>query len=179
MKIERPISTLFYPCPAVLVTCIDEKGSPNIITLAWAGVSCSDPPTIGIGIRPNRHSHRLIEKSGEFVVNIPTLDIVNETIYCGRVSGMDHDKFAETKLTPEPSRRVKAPLIKECPVNLECVLQKTVKVGSHDLFLGEVVAVHVDQDVLDEKGRIDYAKAKPFVYNQGEYWSLGKKIEVS
>lgn len=178
MKIERPVSTLFYPCPAVLVTCVDEKGNPNIITLAWAGVCCSEPPTIAVGIRQGRHSYALIEKSGEFVVNMPTLDIVKQTDYCGGVSGKDHDKFADTRLTPEPGKKVKAPLIKECPVNLECVVKEKVKVGSHDLFLGEVVAVHVEKSLLDENGHINIAKAKPFVYNQGEYWSLGKKLEV-
>ena len=163
----------------VLVTSVDEKGTPNIVTLAWAGVVCSDPPTIGLGIRPNRHSHGLIEQSKEFVVNIPSLSILKETDYCGRVSGRDHNKFEETKLTPEPASKVKAPLIKECPVNLECVLEQTVKVGSHDLFLGRVVAVHVEQALLDANGHIDYAKAQPFVYNQGEYWNLGKKMEVA
>lgn len=177
MKIERRPSTLFYPCPVVLVTCVDEKGNPNIITLAWVGVACSDPPTISIGVRPRRHSHKLIEETGEFVVNIPTVDILRETNYCGQVSGRDHDKFAETKLTPEPAKQVKPPLIKECPVNLECTLQKIVKIGSHDLFLGQVVAVHVEQTILDEKGRLDYSKARPFVYNQGEYWSLKQRLE--
>lgn len=179
MKIEKRPSTLFYPCPVALVTCVDEEDNPNIITLAWVGITCSDPPTIGIGIRPQRYSYRLIEKTREFVVNIPTLDILKETNYCGRVSGRDHNKFAETKLTPEPSKEVKPPLIKECPVNLECTLQKIVKVGSHDLFLGRIVAIHVDQNILDKNGRIDYSKAQPFVYNQGEYWSLGRRIEAS
>ena len=163
----------------VLVTSVDEKGTPNIVTLAWAGVVCSDPPTIGLGIRPNRHSYGLIEQSKEFVVNIPSLSILNETNYCGRVSGRDHNKFEETKLTPEPASKVKAPLIKECPINLECVLQQIVKVGSHDLFLGRVIAVHVEQTMIDVNGRIDYSKARPFVYNQGEYWKLGKKMELS
>ena len=178
MKVKKPLSILFYPCPAVLVTCLDEGGSSNIITLAWAGVACSDPPTIGVGIRPSRHSYKLLESSGEFAANIPTLDIVKETNHCGQVSGKDHNKFAETKLTPEKATKVKAPLIKECPVNLECTLQKIVKIGSHDLFLGQVIAVHVEQDVLNESGRIDYSKAKPFVYNQGEYYAVNGKLTI-
>ncbi len=175
MKIERNPSELLYPCPVVLVTCVD-KGKPNIIPLAWVGVACSDPPTISIAIRPSRHSYTLIMEAKEFVVNVPTVDILRETDYCGEVSGSDHDKFAETKLTPESAMHVKPPLIKECPVNLECTLQDVVKLGSHDLFLGQVVAVHVDQAILDENGRIDYAKARPFVYNHGEYWSLGNVV---
>jgi flavin reductase (DIM6/NTAB) family NADH-FMN oxidoreductase RutF len=179
MKIDKAPSTLFYPCPAVLVTSVNWEGRPNIITLAWAGVACSDPPTISLGIRPSRYSYGLIEQSREFVVNLPTLSILKETDYCGRVSGRDHDKFAETKLTAEPSTKVRAPLIKECPVNLECTLQQIVKLGSHDLFLGRVVAVHVEKTMLDANGRIDYSKAQPFVYNQEKYWKLGRKMEVA
>jgi len=178
MKVERSPSMFFYPCPVVLVTSADEKSEPNIVTLAWVGVACSDPPTISIAIRPSRHSYGLIERSKEFVVNIPTVDILKQTEYCGRVSGRDHKKFAETGLTPEPASKVKAPLIKECPVNLECSLQQIVKLGSHGLFLGQIAAIHVEQEMLDPNGRIDYAKAQPFVYNQGEYWNLRKKMEV-
>jgi len=176
VKVERKPSELLYPCPVTLVTCVDKKGKPNIIPLAWVGVACSDPPIIGIAIRPQRYSFGLIQDTREFVVNIPTVDILRETDYCGEVSGRDHDKFAETKLSPEPARRVKPPLIKECPVNLECVLQQVLDLGAHHLFLGQVVAVHVDKAILDEKERIDYAKARPFVYNHDEYWSLGKMI---
>jgi len=176
MKVEWKASELLYPCPVVLVTCVDQGGKANVIPLAWVGVACSDPPTIGIAIRPQRYSYGLIQETKEFVVNIPTADILYETDYCGEVSGRDHDKFAETGLTPEPATHVKPPLIRECPVNLECTLQQVIKLGVHDLFLGQVVAVHADQAILDEKGRIDYAKAKPFVYNHGEYWSLEKII---
>ena len=176
MKVERRPSALLYPCPVVLVTCVDEEGRPNIIPLAWVGIACSEPPTIGVAIRPQRHSYGLIKETGEFVVNIPTADILRETDYCGEVSGRDHDKFAETGLTPEPARRVGPPLIEECPVNLECTLRRIVKLGVHDLFLGRVVAVHVDQAILDEGGRVDYAKARPLVFNHGEYWSLGEMV---
>ena len=167
-----------FPCPVVLVTCVDSDGKPNIITLAWAGVVCSDPPVLGLGIRPHRHSYGLIEDAGEFVVNIPTTEILEETDFCGMVSGRDVDKFSETGLTAEPAKEVKPPLIRECPVNIECVLKKKIPLGVHHLFLGEVVRVHVDQDVLDKNGRIDFTKVSPFVYNQGEYWSLYQKIGV-
>lgn len=176
MKVKKSPWTALFPCPVVLVTCVDSKRKPNIITLAWVGTACSDPPILGLGIRPSRYSHELIEGSEEFVVNIPTRDILKETDFCGMVSGRDVDKFSQTGLTPEPAERVKPPLIKECPVNIECVVRKKIPLGVHHLILGEIVCVHVDQDILNEKGRIDFNEASPFVYNQGEYWSLNRKI---
>ncbi len=176
MKVKKRPWAALFPCPVVLVTCIDSNGKPNIITLAWVGVACSDPPMISLGIRPQRHSFKLINDSKEFVVNIPTKEILKESDFCGVVSGSDTDKFASTKLTAEPAEKVKPPLIQECPVNIECVLKKKIPLGVHHLFIGEIVSVHVDQDILNENGRIDFTKISPFVYNQGEYWSLDKKI---
>ena len=175
-KVKKNPWTALFPCPVVLVTCVDPNGKPNMITLAWAGVVCSDPPMLGLGIRPHRYSYGLIEASREFVVNIPTVEILKETDFCGVVSGKDVDKFSETGLTTEAAEKVKPPLIRECPVNIECIVKEKIPLGAHHLFLGEVVSVHVDQDVLDEKGRIDFSKVSPFVYNQGEYWSLHRKI---
>lgn len=176
MKIKKKPYTALFPCPVVLTTCIDPKGTPNIITLAWAGTVCSEPPTVGLGIRPSRYSHKLIKDAKEFVVNIPPAKIIKETDYCGVTSGKDVDKFSETNLTPEPADKVQAPLIRECPLNMECVLKDVIPLGAHDLFLGEIIQVHVDEDVLDAKGHIDFKKADPFVYNIGEYWKLNKKI---
>jgi len=176
MKIRKKPFTALFPCPVVLVTCVDTAGEPNIITLAWAGTVCSEPPMVGLGIRPTRHSHKLIENSKEFVVNIPPAKILNETDYCGVTSGKDLDKFSKTGLTPEQADKVKAPLIRECPVNMECILKNRIPLGAHDLFLGEIVQVHIDQNILDEKGNINFTKAGPFVYNVGEYWSIHKKI---
>lgn len=176
MKVKKKPWSALFPCPVVLVTCIDAEGKPNIITLAWAGTVCSDPPTIGLGIRPHRHSYGLIDGSGEFVVNIPTKDILQETDFCGMVSGKDVDKFSATGLVPTPAERVEPPLIRECPVNLECILRKKIPLGVHHLFLGEIVAVHVDQNILDEEGEIDFSKVSPFVYNNGEYWDLHQRI---
>ena len=172
---KNPWAALF-PCPVVLVTCVDSDGRPNIITLAWAGTICSDPPTLGLGIRPQRHSYELIDRTGEFVVNIPTVDILKETDFCGMASGRDVDKFSEVGLTQEPAEKVKPPLIRECPVNIECILKKKIPIGAHHLFLGEIVSVHVDKNVLNEKGRLDFSRIAPFVYNQGEYWELHRKI---
>jgi flavin reductase (DIM6/NTAB) family NADH-FMN oxidoreductase RutF len=178
MKVKKTPWTALFPCPVVLVTCTDPKDKPNIITLAWAGTVCSNPPTIGLGIRPHRYSYELIEGSGEFVVNIPTKEILKETDFCGMVSGKDVDKFSATGFTPEPAEKVKPPLIQECPVNIECILKKKIPLGAHHLFLGEIISVHVDENILDEKKKVDFSKVTPFVYNQGEYWDLHQKIGI-
>ena len=178
MKITKNPYTALYPCPVVLVTCVGSDGKPNIITLAWVGTLCSDPPTLGLGIRPQRYSYGLIEESGEFVVNIPTAEILEETDFCGIVSGKEVDKFSESGLSLEPAEKVKPPLIRECPVNIECVVREKVTLGSHCLFLGEIVLVHVDQAIMNEEGGIDFRKAAPFVYNRREYWTLHQKIGV-
>jgi flavin reductase (DIM6/NTAB) family NADH-FMN oxidoreductase RutF len=178
MKVLKNPWAALFPCPVVLVTCVDMDGKPNIITLAWAGVICSEPPILGVGIRPYRHSYGIIDASREFVVNIPTVNILKETDLCGMISGKDVDKFSETGFTAEPAEKVKPPLIRECPVNIECIVKIKIPLGVHHLFLGEVVCVHVDQDILDENGRIDFSKLSPFVFNQGEYWSLRQKIGV-
>ena len=170
----RPLTTLF-PVPTVMVTCGDDK--PNIITIAWAGILCSDPPTLGVSIRPNRHSYGLILASREYVVNIPSVKLLKIADYCGVVSGKDVDKFAATGLTPLPASVVKAPLIAECPVNIECKVPSVVTLGSHDLFIGQVVAAHADEEVLDASGQIDVAKAQPFTYAHQEYWSLNERLE--
>ncbi|MHA2407583.1 MAG: flavin reductase family protein [Candidatus Ranarchaeia archaeon] len=176
VKMEEP-SALLYPTPVVLLTCINSNKEANIITLAWVGVAASDPPMIGVGIRPSRYSHELISETKEFVINIPTEELLQESDWIGRVSGRNHDKFSEAKLTPEPASIVQSPLIKECPVNLECKLYQVVPCGSHDLFLGEVVATHIEKDVLDSDKRVDFYQANPFVFNRGEYWSLGKMLK--
>lgn len=176
-KSLKPTSALLVT-PVALVTCQDEEGKSNIITLAWVGVANSDPPMISIAIRPQRHSYGIVKKTGEFVVNLPPAGIVKETDVCGVVSGSKLDKFAATRLTPIKAEQVKAPLIKECPVNFECRVKTVVPLGSHDLFLGEVVAAHMDTEIQDEKGRMDVDKANLFVFCAGatEYWSLREKI---
>lgn len=176
MKTKKNPWTALFPCPVVLVTCLDNDGNPNIITLAWVGTVCSEPPIIAVGIRPTRYSHGLIKSNKEFVVNIPTTKILRESDYCGVSSGKNIEKFTETKLTKQKAENVKSPLIKECPVNIECKLKEVIPLGAHDLFLGEIVQVHVDNEIMDEKGNIDFKKADPFVFNQGEYWSINKKL---
>jgi flavin reductase (DIM6/NTAB) family NADH-FMN oxidoreductase RutF len=174
-KISKSPHPYLYPVPVVLVTCGSEK--PNIITIAWAGTVCSDPPTISIAVRPDRYSYSLIEQEGEFVVNIPGEDLLAVADICGHVSGRDVDKFATNGLTPEPASEVKTPLIAECPVNMECKVVQKVSLGVHNAFLGEIVAVHVDERVLDKKGhRVDYDKARPFALASAEYRALGETI---
>jgi flavin reductase (DIM6/NTAB) family NADH-FMN oxidoreductase RutF len=164
--------------PVVLVSCQEEGSKPNIITIAWVGVANSEPPMISVAIRPARHSYGIIKKTGEFVTNLPTTAILKEMDFCGVASGNKVDKFLTARLTPLPAEKVKAPLIKECPVNLECRVKQVLPLGSHDLFLGEVVAAHVDTEIQDEKGRFDVAKAGLFAFSPAarEYWSLKEKI---
>jgi flavin reductase (DIM6/NTAB) family NADH-FMN oxidoreductase RutF len=174
-KVTKKPSTYLYPVPVVLVTCGAEK--PNIITLAWVSTVCSDPPMMSIAVRPSRFSHQLIEETGEFVVNIPGEERLEVTDHCGQVSGREVDKFTEFGLTPQPAAEVKAPLIAECHVNMECKVVQKLELGAHDLFLGEIVAVHVNEEVLDEKGRrVDYDKAKPFVLTSAEYRGLTQPL---
>ncbi|MGB7061040.1 MAG: flavin reductase family protein [Candidatus Zixiibacteriota bacterium] len=169
--------TILFPLPAVMVSCQKrgETEKPNIITLSWVGVLCSEPPMLGIGVRKNRFSYDLICRSKAFVVNVPKGDLLNATDFCGTHSGKDVDKFAEAKLTPVACAKTGAPLIKECPVNLECELKEMVELGSHTLFIGQIVATHIDSEYLDEKGRPDVEKMKLFCYCPGahQYRAIG------
>lgn len=177
LKLEIPPSEALYPVPVVLVSCTDKnRAKSNIITIAWCGVVCSNPPLLSISIRPSRYSYRLIKESGDFVINIPSKDLIKKTDFCGVRSGADIDKFVSVPFTMALAKKVKAPLIEECPLNIECVLKNIIKLGSHDMFIGEVVQVHADTDILNTDGNINFEKAAPFVYNHGEYWDLGKKI---
>jgi len=170
MKIVKAPSTALYPVPVVLVSCGSDR--PNLITLAWAGTVCSDPPSIAIAIRPSRHSHDLIVESGEFVVNLPRASQVGLVDYCGQVSGRDVDKWAACELTPLPGTQVHTPVVAECPVSMECRVVHRLTLGTHDLFIGQVLAVQVDEALLGETGRPDYARAEPLAYVGGEYWGL-------
>lgn len=167
--------TVLYPLPAVLVTCGDLGGEKNAITLAWVGTAASEPPCIVIGVRPTRFSYGLIQRYGDFVVNLPRADQVSVLEYCGTVSGRTEDKFAKAGLTPVRGESVRAPLVEEFPVNIECKVKDRIPLGSHDLFIGEVVSVHADSSVLTE-GSIDPAKMDPVAYFRGNYFRLGEMI---
>ena len=175
-KISFKPGNMLYPLPAVMVSVADKAGRSNLIPGAGAGTVCTNPPMVGISVRPSRYSHHMIAETGEFVINLTTEELAFATDYCGVRSGRDTDKWKEAKLTPVKSDLVKAPCIAESPVNIECRVVKTEQMGSHDLFLAEVVAVHVDDRYMDEKGSFHLENAKPIVYSHGEYYDLGKRI---
>ncbi|MDD4168970.1 MAG: flavin reductase family protein [Desulfotomaculaceae bacterium] len=176
-KITKEPSTALFPVPTVLVTSCLEESSPNIVTIAWTGIMNSVPPVVYIGLRPEgRHSYRLIKDSGEYVINIPTAGQAKLVDYCGTVSGSKVNKFKETGLTPVPASHVKAPLIAECPVNLECKVRQVFSLGSHDVFIADVLAVHYNEDMLDEKGHPDMDKIKPYGYCGNEYRLMADKL---
>ena len=176
-KIPLSNREALYPVPCVLVSCRDgETGRRNIITVAWCGVASSKPPILYVSIRPSRLSHAMIKKSRDFVINVPTLELLKEVDLCGTVSGSKVDKFDSFGLHEEAPAVVGSPLIKECPVNIECRLKEIVSLGSHDMFLGEVVRVHAESGLLNKDNTIDYGKARPIIYNQGEYWGLENRL---
>lgn len=177
-KILKP-QTLLIPLPAVMVSCQLEGARPNIITISWIGIVCSEPPMLSIAIRKSRFSHEIISKSGEFVVNLTAENLLRETDFCGKYSGSKVDKFKELNLTPVAGTAVKAPLIKESPINLECRVKSILELGSHDLFIADIVATHADEKYLNKNGSPDIEKLKPLIYctKTHEYWGgLSKKL---
>ena len=167
---------MLYPLPVVLVSAADEEGNTNVLTVAWAGTVCSDPPMVSVSIRPERYSYRMIKETGEFVINLTTEELAYAADYCGVVSGRNADKFKNMHLTPVKGDVVKAPLIKESPVNIECIVKDIKSLGSHDMFIAQVAAVHVDEKYMDTKNKFHLEDAHPIVYSHGIYMSLGKKI---
>ena len=175
-KISMKPSLLLTPVPAVFVSVCSEGGANNILTIAWTGVICSNPPMVSISVRPTRHSYNMLIETGEFVINIPTSNQVRQLDYCGVVSGSEVDKFSACKFTLAKGRKVKAPLIAECPVNLECKILKRDELGSHTMFLAEIVDVHVSKALISEKGRLALEKAKLICYVHGHYYAVGKRL---
>jgi flavin reductase (DIM6/NTAB) family NADH-FMN oxidoreductase RutF len=163
------------PTPVVLVGSAHRSLGRNVLTIAWTGVDCSDPPVVHVSIRPSRHSHRMIKESGCFTVNVPTRDLLRQVDLCGVVSGREGDKFARAGLTPLDGSVVEAPVVAECPVNFECRLLQVVPLGVHDMFIGEIVARRADAAVVSD-GRVDFSKLSLVVYVGGEYWSVGERI---
>jgi len=151
-------SRLLHPKLTVLLTCADKEGAANIITLAWTMPVSINPPLLVVSISPKRHSYKLIKETKEFVVNIPTMKLVKETLFCGRKSGKEFDKFKETKLTPLPAKTVKAPIIKECKAHLECKLYKQIPAGDHTLFVGEILAAYADEKAFTNKYNLQKTK---------------------
>ena len=171
----RP-GNMLYPLPAVMVSVADREGKSNILTVAWAGTVCSNPPMVSISVRPERYSYHMIEETGEFVINLTTRKLTYATDFCGVKSGRDVDKFKEMNLTPVPAKMVKAPLIGESPVCLECKVKQTLPLGSHTRFVAEVVSVSIDEAYLDSENRFHLEWADPIVYSHGIYYDLGKAL---
>ena len=165
-----------YPVPAVMVSCARPGEKPNIITVAWAGTVCSSPAMLSISVRPERYSYDIIKETGSFVVNLVNRDLVYATDYCGVKSGRDVDKFQEMKLTPLPSQHVEAPGIVESPVNLECRVTQIIPLGTHSMFLAEIVGVTVDEKYMDDKGKFRLNETGLVSYSHGEYFELGRKL---
>ena len=168
-------STLLNPEPPVLVSCGSPE-KPNLITVGWCGTICTQPPMLSISVRPERYSHGLIRQSGVFVVNLPTEPLTRAVDWCGVKSGREVDKFAAMGLHAAPAAQVDTVLLEESPVNLECRVTQVIPLGSHDLFLAEVVAVDVDEALLDETGKLCLERARLIVYSHGEYLALGRRL---
>ncbi len=169
--------TLVYPLPAVLVSCGATPEERNLLTVAWTGTVCTDPPMCYISVRPERHSYGIIRRTGEFVINLTTRRMARATDWCGVRSGRDYDKFRETGLTPIEARFVAAPLVEESPVHIECRVKQILPLGSHDLFLAEVVGIEVDPAYIDpETGRFRLDRAGLLAYAHGAYYELGERL---
>jgi len=160
MKRQWDRSPFLYPTPVVLVTCVGSEGKPNAFTATCVGIACEKPFFVTLSVHPFLYSYSLIMATNEVVINVPTDNLLEEVVYCGRVSGRKEDKFASKKLTPMPASKVRPPLIKECPVNIECVVKHRLSLGLHDLFVCEVVATHVDDDLFTQEGKLDLHKLK-------------------
>lgn len=167
---------MLYPVPAVMVSCMRPGERPNIITVAWAGTVCSDPAMLSISVRKERYSHRILEETGEFAVNLVNRELTFAADYCGVRSGRDVDKFQEMKLTPQPSKYISAPGIAESPLILECRVKQQIPLGTHDMFLAEVLGVSVDERYMDEKGTFHLNDAKLTAYSHGTYFELGEAL---
>lgn len=168
---------MLNPTPVVMVSCGSTLDEYNIITIAWTGTVNSDPPMCSISVRPNRHSYPILKKTGEFVINLVDKELTPFADWCGVRSGKKYNKFLETGLTPIRATKVNAPMIEEAPVNLECKVTQVIPLGTHDLFLAEIVAVHVNEKLFSSKtDAIDLQRAKLVTYSHGHYYALGEKL---
>ena len=174
-KIEWKPGTLLAPVPVVLVSCGSIE-QPNVLTVAWTGILSSEPPKTSVSVRPSRHSHALIKETGEFVINLPSSYLIRIVDFCGVKSGRDMQKFDVCNLTAAPSVKVGAPSVAECPVSLECRVSDVLPLGSHDMFIADIVGVTVDEKYIDENGKLHLEQVSLAAYAHGEYFALGKKI---
>ena len=174
-KVTWKSGTFIYPLPAVMVSCGTMEGS-NIITVAWTGIINTDPAMCYISVRPTRHSYEMIKKTGEFVINLTTKDLAYATDWCGVKTGAKVDKFKEMKLTKEKANFVNCPMIKESPVSVECKVKEIRELGSHHMFVAEILGINADEKYINENGAFDISKCDLIAYSNGNYYSLGKKI---
>ena len=174
-KVVWKPGTFIYPIPAVMVSCGNMKKS-NIITIAWTGILNTNPATVYISVRPTRYSYNLIKEQKEFVINLTTKKLAKATDWCGVTTGAKVDKFKEMKLHKEKANFVNCPMIKESPVSIECRVKEIKEMGSHHVFISEVLAINADENYIDEKGAFDISKCDLIAYSNGHYYSLGKKI---
>ncbi|HJI19418.1 MAG: flavin reductase family protein [Alistipes sp.] len=178
MKERWKPGTMIYPLPAVLVSCGAVPEEYNLLTVAWTGTVCTDPPMCYVSVRPERHSYGIIRRTGEFVINLTTADLARATDWCGVRSGRDGDKFAQMGLTPGRASVVAAPTVEEAPLSIECRVRQIIPLGTHDMFLAEVVAVLADDRYIDPAtGRFALEQARPIVYMHGAYYELGRMID--
>ena len=176
-KILWKPGTMIYPLPAVMVSCGSTPEEYNIVTISWTGTICTDPPMCYISVRPTRYSYGIIKKNGEYVINLTTKKLAFAADWCGVKSGSDHDKFEEMGLTPGPASKVKAPVIMESPVNIECIVKEIKELGTHHMFISEVVAVQAENDFFDEKtGLFRLNDSGPICYTHGKYYETGNFI---
>jgi flavin reductase (DIM6/NTAB) family NADH-FMN oxidoreductase RutF len=176
-KILWKPGTMIYPLPAVMVSCGSAPEEYNILTISWTGTICTDPPMCYISVRPSRYSYGIIKREGEYVINLTTRSLAYAADWCGVKSGADHDKFKEMGLTPGPASIVKAPVIMESPVNIECIVREIKELGTHHMFISEVVAVNAEKELFDEKtGLFKLHEAVPLCYSHGKYYETGKFI---
>lgn len=177
MKQDWKPGTMIYPLPALLVSCGSTEEEYNILTVAWAGTICTNPPMCYISVRPERHSYPILKRNMEFVINLTTRDMAFATDWCGVRSGKDYNKFEEMKLTPGKAKLVQAPLIEESPLCIECRVKEVISLGSHDMFIADVVNVKADDKYLNaETGKFELSESNPLVYVHGGYFELGPKI---
>lgn len=165
-----------YPMPVVMVSCGQNIDSANIITVAWTGTICTNPPMVYISVRPERHSYKLIKESGEFVINLVTENLTFQCDGCGVLSGKNVNKFEKYNLTPEKAQTLNTFIIKESPVNIECRVKEVLELGSHHMFIADVTGINVDEKLIDETGKFHLNEAKPVAYSHGEYRGLKEKI---
>ncbi|MFT3992963.1 MAG: flavin reductase family protein [Dysgonomonas sp.] len=177
MKQDWKPGTLIYPVPAAMISCGQTEEEYNILTLSWVGTICTNPPMCYISVRPERYSYDIIKKNMDFVINITTEELAYATDWCGVKSGKDFNKFEEMNLTAGKANIVRAPIIEESPLNIECRVREIVSLGSHDMFIADVVNVKADEKYIDSKtGKFSLEESKPIAYSHGQYYGLGKKL---